>query len=148
MIQVDPSGEVEFEFFRPGVRQVFLAGDFNGWSTRLLPMRRTGGGYWRHRLRLPPGSHEFKYVADGEWHVDDGATGVKRGGLGEWNSVVLVHPADEKPRSNCPRPRGTHPSNTIAPETVAVLPTRADPWVEVEEVQSGGLLASSPAAFW
>jgi len=147
MIKVDPNGEVEFEFFRPVAEQVFLAGDFNGWNTKSLPMRRTGGGYWRYRLRLAAGTYEFKYVADGEWHVDDAAFGMRRGSMGQWNSVVLVHPNDEKQYSSSSR--AVKLSSTAASAFVAVLPVWSDPCPNdsVQEVESEHLVASSAAAF-
>ena len=85
-------GEVEFSFFRLGVRQVFLAGEFNGWNTSSLPMRREPDGWWRCRLRLAPGTYQFRYLADRQWYLDYGAFGMERSALGTWNSVVWVAP--------------------------------------------------------
>ena len=86
-------GEVEFSFFRLGVQQVFLAGEFNDWNTSTLPMRREPDGWWRCRLRLAPGTYRFKYLADRQWYLDYAAFGVERDSLGIWNSVVWVAPA-------------------------------------------------------
>lgn len=84
------NGDVGFRFFRRGVRNVFLCGEFNGWSATSLPMVSTGDGWWGCQLRLAPGSYQFKYCADGEWFADGAAFGVMRSPLGAWNSVVLV----------------------------------------------------------
>ena len=85
-------GEVEFSFFRLGVRQVFLGGEFNDWNTSTLPMRREPDGWWRCRLRLAPGTHRFKYLADRQWYLNYAAFGVKRDPFGTRNSVVRVAP--------------------------------------------------------
>ena len=80
---------VEFSFFRPGARQVHLAGDFNGWNQGELPMARTAEGYWLVRMRLPSGEFKFRYCADGEWFTDYAAFGVEPGRFGP-DSVVRV----------------------------------------------------------
>lgn len=95
MINVSGNGEVEFQFFRPAAQQVALVGDFSSWDTSVLPMRRRRDGWWVHRLRLAPGVYQFKYLADGEWYPDYAAFGLERGGLGVWNSVLLVGPPEE-----------------------------------------------------
>jgi 1,4-alpha-glucan branching enzyme len=94
------SGDVEFCFYRHEAREVFLCGDFNGWDRRALPMARMDGAWWKCRLRLAPGSYQFKYLADGEWCLDYAAFGIERGPLGAWNSVILVRsgPGDAEPR--------------------------------------------------
>ena len=45
------NGNGEFRFRRPSARQVFLAGDFNGWNHAAPPMRRrpNGNGVCRPR---------------------------------------------------------------------------------------------------
>ena len=86
-------GEVEFSFFRLGVRQVFLGGESNDWNTSTLPMRREPDGWWRCRLRLAPGTYRFRYLADRQWYLDYAAFGVERDSLGMWNSVVWVAPS-------------------------------------------------------
>jgi hypothetical protein len=83
-------GDVEFCFYRRGVRRVFLCGDFNDWDQTMLPMTTLDGGWWKCRLCLAPGSYRFKYLADSEWYPDYAAFGLEMGPLGTWNSVVLV----------------------------------------------------------
>ena len=94
------SGDIEFCFYRREARKVFLCGDFNDWHQTSLPMTGVDGGWWKCRLRLGPGSYEFKYLADSEWVLDYAAFGIERGPLGAWNSVVLVRPepGDGEPR--------------------------------------------------
>ena len=82
-------GETEFHFFRGDARQAFLVGDFNDWNQSALPMTRTNNGEWVCRLKLPNGTYQFKYWADGEWFVDYAAFGVEPCEFG-CNSVLLV----------------------------------------------------------
>ena len=86
-------GNVEFCFYRGEAREVFLCGDFNDWHRTALPMTGMDGGWWKCRLRLAPGSYQFKYLADGHWYLDYAAFGIERGELGTWNSVMLVQMA-------------------------------------------------------
>jgi 1,4-alpha-glucan branching enzyme len=67
--------EVEFSFYAPEAREVFLAGGFNHWDTRSLPMRKDEEGIWRCMVELNPGSYEFKFFVDGVWFED--LTGAK-----------------------------------------------------------------------
>ena len=80
---------VQFRFFRPQARAVYLVGDFNGWADGGLPMVRSGDGYWLAVVRLPHGSYRFRYRADGEWFTDFAAFGVEYGPMG-MDSIVQV----------------------------------------------------------
>ena len=80
---------VEFLFYRPGARQVHLAGDFNNWRTGELHMVRTDDGYWKARMKLPAGEFRFRYCADGEWFADYAAFGVEPGRFG-LDSILRV----------------------------------------------------------
>lgn len=101
MVHLLDDGTVEFCYFRPGARDVRLAGDFNNWLARAddgdatathgSPMRRDEQGWWRTRLVLPAGEHRFKYIVDGNiWETDYAAYGVENDKLGGWNSIVWV----------------------------------------------------------
>lgn len=79
-----------FELIRPRANEVFLAGDFNGWSSHATPMRRNNAGLWQCELTLPPGVYRFRYRADGQWLTDYAAYGVQRNPLGDFDSVLLV----------------------------------------------------------
>ena len=78
---------------------VFVAGTFNGWDTQTTPMKRRRGGTWQVALKLPPGEHQFRYFADGQWYTDYAADGVAPNGMGDFNSVVHVEASKRKPRS-------------------------------------------------
>ena len=80
---------VEFKFYRPAARQVWLAGDFNSWRHHELPMHKSPEGYWVARLQLPAGTYRFRYWADGAWFTDYAAFGLEAGPFG-FDSVVRV----------------------------------------------------------
>jgi hypothetical protein len=91
MVTQTLDGKVLFQFYRPDVRQVTVAGDFNGWQNS-FHMSRGHDGWWRCQIELAPGTYRFRYLADGQWHTDYAAFGVEPGPYG-WNSVLLVQPA-------------------------------------------------------
>lgn len=80
---------VEFSFFRPDAKQVFLAGDFNHWNSHEEPMLKGDDGVWRARLRMGSGEYRFRYCADGEWFADYAACGLEPGRFG-LDSLVIV----------------------------------------------------------
>jgi len=100
MVHVDPTGKATFRFRHATLGPVFLVGDFCGWHTDHLPMRKVSDSEWTLMMRLPPGTFEFRYYADGTWYTDYAAFGVARNRFGDFNSVVRilkVHPAIAQP---------------------------------------------------
>ena len=71
----------------PKARQVYLAGDFNGWDPAALPMSKRGGMFVK-RVQLQPGEHQYKFLVDGEWQTDPAAEVQVPNGMGSLNSVV------------------------------------------------------------
>ncbi|RYY64165.1 MAG: hypothetical protein EOO12_10400, partial [Chitinophagaceae bacterium] len=74
---------------KPGLRSVFLAGDFNDWNGRSLPMRREGDD-WVFSLYLAPGKHRYKFVADGQWILDPGNKLWENNEYNTGNSIVWL----------------------------------------------------------
>ena len=58
---------VEFTYRAPEAREVFLAGEFNGWDTQSLLMKRNKDGVWRKKIKLTLGRYEYKFFADNAW---------------------------------------------------------------------------------
>lgn len=94
MVTRNWKGEVEFRFQHPWAQEVYLVGDFNGWDIAALPMARNEHGEWVCSLRLADGIYEYKYLADGVWHVDDAAEGVEEVPFGT-NSVLVLNQTNE-----------------------------------------------------
>ena len=67
----NPHGrKVEFVLPAPEEKEVYLAGEFNGWDPQSLPMVRDEGGAWEAEMELLPGRYEFKPLMDGAWRED------------------------------------------------------------------------------
>ena len=90
MVHVDETGKTSFIFRHATDGPVYLVGDFCHWQTDHLPMRRIGESQWMLMLRLPPGTYEFRYLADGQWFTDYAAFGVVLNTFKDFNSVLRV----------------------------------------------------------
>jgi 1,4-alpha-glucan branching enzyme len=95
MTETSASGETTFYFFRPNVLEVFVAGTFNNWMVGAAPMHWQGDGWWTLTMRLMPGNHQFRYVADDNWYTDHAANGIERS-KGAWNSLLVVPEREER----------------------------------------------------
>lgn len=54
-------------------KKIFLAGTFNDWNPsnpQYLMTDEDGDGTWSITVKLPPGTYQYKYVADGQWVKD------------------------------------------------------------------------------
>jgi len=80
---------VVFSFYRPGAKEVYVAGEFNGWRAGDVDMYSAGDGNWTAKVRLPAGEFRFRYCADGEWFTDYAASGVEPGRFGMDSLVVM-----------------------------------------------------------
>ena len=68
-------------------RQVFIAGDFNGWNPAAFPMKKTAEG-WTFELHLPPGKTRYKFIVDGKWILDPANKLWEQNEFGTGNSVL------------------------------------------------------------
>ena len=83
-------GVVRFFFPDSTAQEIFLAGDFNGWSPSATPLDREPGGF-ATRVFLDPGTYEYKFMVDGAWQRDpDNPEFTSRGA-----SVLRVGPEGE-----------------------------------------------------
>jgi alpha-amylase/alpha-mannosidase (GH57 family) len=89
----DEPTEIEFSHSAPGATSVHLAGDFNGWSTSAEPMSDPDGdGVWTAKIKLAPGSYQYKFVIDGgaRWEPDAANPESVPDPYGGKNSVITV----------------------------------------------------------
>lgn len=70
-------------------KNVFLAGDFNGWSPNAYPMKKEGDE-WVMQVHLSPGKHLYKFVADGNWIIDPNNELWEENEHGTGNSIVWM----------------------------------------------------------
>jgi 1,4-alpha-glucan branching enzyme len=81
---------VRFVLHRPDAKQVWLSGEFNGWSPNATPMKRHDDGHWETTVDLAPGRYQYKLVVDGEWLLDPAAQKNVPNDHGTLNSVIEV----------------------------------------------------------
>ncbi len=81
---------IPFDFPAPAARQVSLAGDFNNWDPKAMPMHKGGDGVWHLTVALKPGRHEYRFFADGTWQDDPAAQQRIANGMGSENCVKTV----------------------------------------------------------
>ena len=82
--------EVVLSFYAPQARQVQVAGTFNGWQPGANPLGPTGFGEWAVRLMLKSGQYEYRFVVDGVWTDEPGASPTVPNPYGGFNSVLEV----------------------------------------------------------
>jgi 1,4-alpha-glucan branching enzyme len=59
-----------FSFHAPDALVVQLVGDFTHWQERPISLQKGAGGVWHASVELPPGTHHYRFVVDGEWRDD------------------------------------------------------------------------------
>ncbi len=80
----------EFRLEMPEATAVFLAGDFNQWGTEEVKMKMDKKGVWKAKVKLVPGTYQYKFVVDGKWIEDPSNTHTLADPFGGRNSVVVV----------------------------------------------------------
>jgi 1,4-alpha-glucan branching enzyme len=82
---------VNFKITTEPGSKVFVAGSFNNWDPKQLPLRdNPDSGEFKVALPLPPGRHEYKFVVNGEWRLDPSCPDWLPNSMGTLNSVVSV----------------------------------------------------------
>ena len=81
---------IPFDFTFPSARQVSLAGDFNNWDPKTMPMRKGADGAWHLNVALTPGRHEYRFIVDGIWQDDPAAKEKTANAMGSKNCVKIV----------------------------------------------------------
>jgi 1,4-alpha-glucan branching enzyme len=68
------AGSQTFRCKAPNAISVLLAGDFTHWQQRPIPLKRSPDGVWQTTVALPPGTHHYRFIVDGEWRDDPECT--------------------------------------------------------------------------
>jgi 1,4-alpha-glucan branching enzyme len=82
--------KVEFSFYAPHAKEVFLAGEFNNWNAHSLPMKQNKPGMWQLKITLSPGRYEYKMCVDGYWVHDVPGAELVANPFGTHNCVIYV----------------------------------------------------------
>lgn len=78
----------------PGVQNVSVAGQFNGWNTGSHEMKQVEAGVFELFVNLPAGPQPYKFVVDGEWTTDPANPEQQDDGTGSKNSLLRVAAPD------------------------------------------------------
>jgi hypothetical protein len=73
--------------------KIFLAGNFNSWKPsdpKYLLKNDGPDGLWSITVKLPPGTYQYKFVADGQWIKDPSSPGSAPDGFGGQNGQFDV----------------------------------------------------------
>lgn len=80
-----------FSYYAPGAKEIFLAGDFNGWKRRETTLVKGKDDVWRTVLKLKPNrSYDYKYIVDGNWVNDPNNSDLNPDTAGGANSVIFI----------------------------------------------------------
>ena len=72
-------------------KAVYLAGEFNKWSTTAKKMSyKAREGVYAATVRLAPGDYQYKFVIDGTWCADPENANAVPNDQGTYNSVITV----------------------------------------------------------
>ncbi len=82
---------VDFTFYGPKAKSVYLSGNFNAWSTKSHAMKKGDDGIWRLSVRLPAGRHEYKFYVDGAWAQQLPCSTTTFNPYGTYNCVIGVN---------------------------------------------------------
>ena len=80
-----------FVFNAPNARNVYLTGEFTGWSSEGIRMEKDERtGLWKAVLHLEPGEYEYRFIVDGVWIKDPDNTDSVLNEFGQENSLLIV----------------------------------------------------------
>jgi 1,4-alpha-glucan branching enzyme len=82
--------KVQFNLHALEAERVFLAGDFNNWDVKNLPMKNAKKGTWEASFPLPPGRYEYRFWVDGVWYDDPDAQERVENPFGSQNCIRIV----------------------------------------------------------
>ncbi|OGV73818.1 MAG: hypothetical protein A3K19_24565 [Lentisphaerae bacterium RIFOXYB12_FULL_65_16] len=69
---------------------MFVGGTFNNWDPKRSPLKEEQCGLFGATLMLPKGTHEYKFVVNGEWRCDPNCPDWAPNSLGTLNSRMQV----------------------------------------------------------
>ncbi len=70
--------------------KVVATGDFSGWSTDGIRLKRRPDGCWEAALAVSPGEHQYRLLVDGEWRNNPGAERRVPNDFGSENDVIVA----------------------------------------------------------
>jgi len=80
--------EVVFFVSAPEAKEVFVAGDFNGWQLSDDSRMEQHNGTWRKKMGIIPGEHHYRFVIDGKWVEDPNNAHKAMNPYGQMDSII------------------------------------------------------------
>jgi len=91
LLPTETGKKVRFELSAEPGSQVFVAGTFNNWNPTANPLKdNPNSGHFKAALRVPTGTHEYKFVVNGAWSIDPKCPAWALNPFGGLNSVLHV----------------------------------------------------------
>lgn len=87
------NNKATFQIKAPEAHHVYLAGEFTGWETDPIKLKKSKNGTWKTTVALPAGTHQYRFMVDGEWRDDPAATERIVNSFGTQNCIRAVHQA-------------------------------------------------------
>lgn len=88
-VKKETARTIVFKIYCPEAKEVYLAGDFNDWDERSLPMIKRGDDVWELAQELKPGEYQYKYLVDGNWETDNQQEQVTNQ-FGTMNNIIRI----------------------------------------------------------
>ncbi len=85
-----PKQKVTFSIVAPEARSVKLVGDFSGWESRPVDLKKLKSGQWKATLSLEGGKYEYRYLVDGQWRDDPNCPTRVPNSFGGQNCLCVV----------------------------------------------------------
>lgn len=82
--------EVVFSISAPEAKEVYLAGDFNGWKLDNNSRMEQVNGTWKKKIALTLGRHRYRFVIDGVWIEDAHNPAKEMNPYGTLDSLIEV----------------------------------------------------------
>ena len=74
----------------PEARSVVVTGSFVDWQTDQYVLKKKEDGTWKRRLTVEPGTYEYRFIIDGQWHDDPQCAERIPNAFGTENCVLHV----------------------------------------------------------
>jgi 1,4-alpha-glucan branching enzyme len=81
---------VQFKFKTQPGKRIMVAGTFNNWDPNKNKLKEKNEGEYATTLQIPIGRHEYKFVVDGVWQIDETNQAWVPNDEGSLNSVIIV----------------------------------------------------------
>jgi len=81
---------VSFSLNAPDAQSVLLAGSFCDWELGAVALKRQKTRVWKTTVSLEPGTHQYRFIVDGQWHDDPACARKEPNPFGSEDCIVEV----------------------------------------------------------